>query len=115
MVDCCTDPFVFIDILALFPKIHLSTISFHLSATPFPDGADPAVWGLRCPEGTGQGERHNLTPRSVRASADPILAYKFRNSLPRNFPAVAYLGASTESLKGWRGPQHLGEEPLRPQ
>jgi hypothetical protein len=31
------------DILALFPKKHLSTISFQLAAAPFPDGADPAV------------------------------------------------------------------------
>ena len=202
------------DILALFPAKHLSTISFQLPALPFPDGADPAVWGLRCPEGTGQADRHNLTElrlrriadvrgqrlrqppttvspssseegrpqfpslvkegsgvvdcctdplfswtfslcsprnisqqsafsfqpchsrmaqtplcgacdvpkgqgrhnlsaRSVRASKHPILAYRFRCSLPRDFPLAGDLGASTDSLKGWRGPEHLGEEPQK--
>jgi hypothetical protein len=56
------------DILALFPKKHLSTISFQLPAMPFPDGADPGVWGLRCPEGTGQADRHNLTEMRLRPS-----------------------------------------------
>jgi len=51
---------------------------------------------------------------SITAGARPILAYKFRRRLPRNFPAVGYLRAPTASLEGWRGPQHLGEEPLRP-
>jgi len=74
----------------------------------------PGAWGLRCPEGTGQAERHNLTARSVRAGADPILVYKLRCGLPRNFPAVEYLGASTDSLKGWRGPERLVEEPQNP-
>jgi hypothetical protein len=201
--------FVFMDILALFPKKHLSTISFQLPAMPFQDGADPDVWGLRCPEGTGQADRHNLTElrlrriadvrgqrlrqppttvspfsseegshkfpsfdkegsgvvdcctnplfswtfslcsprnisqqsafsfqpchsrmaqtplcgacdvpkgqgrrnlsaRSVRASKHPTLAYRFRCSLPRDFPLAGDLGASTDSLKGWRGPEHLG-------
>ena len=62
--------FVFIDILALFPKKHLSTISFQLAAAPFRDGADPDVWGLRCPEGTGQGKRQNLTEPRLRRIAN---------------------------------------------
>jgi hypothetical protein len=66
-----TSSFFFIDILALFAKKLRSTITFQLPATPFPDDADPGVWGLRCPEGTGQAERHNLTARSVRAGARP--------------------------------------------
>jgi len=43
--------FVFIDILALFPKKHLSTIGFQLPAVPFPDGADPALWVRDVPKG----------------------------------------------------------------
>jgi hypothetical protein len=74
---------------------------------PFPDGADPDVWGLRCPEGTTQAERYNLTARSVRAGAQPILAYGLRCSLPRNFPGAGHLGASTDNLKGWRGPERF--------
>jgi len=54
--------FVFIDILALFPsKPALNRII---------PGADPEVWGLRCPEGTGQGKRHNLTELRLRRIAD---------------------------------------------
>ena len=30
----------------------------------------PDVWGLRCPEGTGQGDRHNLTELRPRRIAD---------------------------------------------
>jgi hypothetical protein len=43
--------FFFIDILALFPKKHLSSISFQLAAVPFPDGADPALWVCDVPKG----------------------------------------------------------------
>jgi hypothetical protein len=57
---------------------------------------------LRCPEGTGQAERHNLTTWSVRAGARPILAYKLKCGLPRDFPVAGYFGAPTDSLKGWR-------------
>jgi hypothetical protein len=39
------------DILALFPAKHLSTISFQLPAVPFPDGAGPAVWVSDVPKG----------------------------------------------------------------
>jgi len=46
-----------------------------------------------------------LTARTVRAGAHPILAYRLRCSLPRNFPEAGYLGASTDSLKGWRAPE----------
>ena len=66
------------------------------------------------PFSVGQGERHNLTARSVRASARPILAYKLRCSLPRNFPVVEYSGAPTASLEGWRGHQHVGKDSQSP-
>jgi hypothetical protein len=33
-------------------------------------GADPEVWGLRCPEGTGQSKRYNLTELRLRRIAD---------------------------------------------
>jgi len=74
----------------------------------------PRCVGLRRPEGTGQAERHNLTARSARADPPLILAYKLRCSLPRNFPVAGYLGASTDGLKGWCGPEHLGDEPQSP-
>ncbi|SPE26414.1 exported hypothetical protein [Acidobacteriia bacterium SbA2] len=58
--------FVFIDILALFPQ----KSSFQLSAAPLLAGADPVVWGLRSPEGTGQNKRCNLTKLRLRRIAD---------------------------------------------
>jgi len=54
---------VFIDILALFrqysPRTHASQAA-----------ADPEVWGLRCPEGTGRGERCNLPELRLRRISD---------------------------------------------
>ena len=105
--------FVFIDILALFAK-NITRRSAFTSSHAVPGWRRPRFVGARCPEGTGQAERHNLTARSVRAGARPILAYKFRCGLPRSFPAAGYLGASTDTLKGWRGPEHLRAEPQSP-
>ncbi len=73
-----------------------------------PGWRKPYFVGLRCPEGTGQAERHNLTAQSDRAGARLILAYKLTFSLPRNFPVVEYLGDPTASLKGWRNDAILG-------
>ena len=62
--------FVFIDILALFRQKTSLNNQLSAPATPFPDGSDPDVWGLRCPEGTGQGARHNLAELRLRRIAD---------------------------------------------
>jgi hypothetical protein len=35
-----------------------------------PAGADPDVWGLRCPEGTGQGRSAKLAGLRLRRIAD---------------------------------------------
>jgi hypothetical protein len=112
-IDLSTQSFVFIDILALFRQKQLSAGSLQLSAKPS-GWRRPRCVGLQCPEGTGQAERHNLTARSDRAAARPILAYKLTFSLPRNFPVVEYLRVPTASLEGWRGPEHLREEPRGP-
>ena len=81
-----------------FPNNQLSAPSHAI-----PGWRRPRCLGLRCPEGTGQAERHNLTARSLPAGAHPILAYKLRCGLPRNFPVVEYLSVPTASLEGWRG------------
>src|SRR5271157_3344581 len=62
--------FVFIDILALFPRL-------------LPAGADPEVWGLRCPERTGQDNWYNLTELRLRRNAD---VQKQRLRQPRRRP-----------------------------
>ena len=59
--DFFAESFVFIDILALFPpKTCPEPRQSGLAQTP-------ALWGLRCPEGTGEGKRHNLTEHASSA------------------------------------------------
>ena len=43
-------------------------------------GADPEVRGLRCPEGTGQDKRHNLTELRLRRIAD-VQKQRLRQSM----------------------------------
>jgi len=64
-----TSSFVFIDIPGSFVEKLLSAVSFQLSAG-MSDGADSEVWGLRCPEGIGQGSRYKLTDLRLRRIAD---------------------------------------------
>jgi len=69
--------------LRLFPRVlcfHIhsgfvpSKISFQWAASSSQPrhlaGADPDVWRLRCPEGTGRGERCNLPELRLRRIAD---------------------------------------------
>jgi len=67
--DLLTSSFAFIDIPGSFVKKPLSSVSLQLSAA-MQDGADPGVWGLRCPEGTGQAKHDNLTDLRLRRIAD---------------------------------------------
>ena len=69
-LDFLSLSFVFIYILALFPR--KSVLSGQLSALSYPiqAGADPEVWGLRCPEGTGPDKWFNLPGPHVWRIAD---------------------------------------------
>ena len=84
------------------------------SGDAIPGWRRPRCLGLPSPKRRGQAERYILTGGPLGRAHAQVQPISLRSSLPRNFPAVAYFRAPTASFKGWRGPEHLGEEVQSP-